>query len=126
MVELFPQKLKRLREAKGWTPDLLSAKTMSGDTLAITPQGIKQAERAAGRVPEARTLEALAKALGVEPEEFYEYPIAVARRDAATSPEAIRKRETDALRKRGQRQAERQGGERDTKRAPRGRKGQAP
>lgn len=126
MPELFGQKVKRLREARGWTPDLLSAKTLVGDKLAVTPQGIKQAERAAGRVPDADIIEALAQALGVQPEDFYEYPIAVARREAATTPEAIRKREADALRKRAQRQAERPSDAPDTTKAPRRRKGRAP
>lgn len=125
MPELFPQKLRRLRLERELTPDVLSAKTLVGDKLGVTPQGIKQAENAAGRVPDADTIEALAGALGVVPESFYEWPIAVARRDRAASPEAARKREADALRKRAQRTRERLEGAPDTTPAPRHRKGQA-
>lgn len=42
---------------------------------------IQAIESTRGRVPEAGIIEQLAAALGVEPNDFYEYPIAVARRD---------------------------------------------
>jgi transcriptional regulator with XRE-family HTH domain len=54
---------------------------------AVSVNTIQSLEKPAnaGRVPDAEILEALAEALGVQPDEFYEYPIAAARRTARPS-----------------------------------------
>lgn len=125
-VELFPQKLRRLRTEANLSPEQLAAQTVRDGKFAISAQRIRQQEASAGVVPDADKLEKLAAALDVKPEDFYEYPIAVARRAAASTPEAIRRREADALRKRGKRQGERPSSAPDTKQVPRRRRGQGP
>lgn len=61
-----------------------------------------------GRVPETRVIEAVARALGDDHESYYEWPIAVARRDARMTPKAGRRRAADAARKAARRQSGRQ------------------
>lgn len=104
-VELFPQKLKRLRDAAGLSPEQLAALTVKDGKFGISAQRIRQIEGGAGVVPEADKIEILASVLRVTASEFYEYPIAVARRDAAATPEAGRRRAADAARKAARRQS---------------------
>jgi transcriptional regulator with XRE-family HTH domain len=122
--ELLAQKLRALRGDMS-VRDLSHATVRLGDT-GIGERTIQLLESKPGRVPEAYILEALAAALDVDPGEFYEYPIAVARRDAGSTEEARKKREADALRKHSARQAQRPEDAPDATPAPRRLKRQAP
>jgi len=51
-----------------------------GDT-GVGEKTIQAIEANRGRVPEAWIIESIAAALDIAPEDFYEYPIAVARRE---------------------------------------------
>jgi transcriptional regulator with XRE-family HTH domain len=124
MPDLLAEKLRALRGDKS-VKDLSHATVRVGH-VGVGERTIQLLESAPGRVPDADILEALAAALGVEPDEFYEYPIAVRRREAGSTVEARKKREAEALRKRAQRQGGRLVDAPDTTPAPRRRKGQAP
>lgn len=125
MPELIYEAVKRMRTERGWSTAELAARTViTGVDIGIGAKTIEALEKNPGRLPEARTIECLARAFGVEPDAFYEWPIAVAQRGAGSTREAIRKREADALRKRAQRASVRQPDARDTKPAPRRRKDQ--
>jgi hypothetical protein len=56
-------------------------KTSADGGRGVGEKTIQAIEAARGRVPEAWILESIANALRVDPAVFYEYPIAVARRD---------------------------------------------
>jgi transcriptional regulator with XRE-family HTH domain len=83
--ELIGPALARLRgertdeNGKPWSRSVLSRKTVRPGFAGISEATIKAIETEAGRVPKAHIIEALAAALGVPPETFYEYPIAAAR-----------------------------------------------
>lgn len=104
---------------------MLSRHTVATGDEGIGEKTIEAIERSPGRIPEARIIEALSHALDVEPDSFYEYPIAVARREARPTPserEEAREREAQALRERAQQRHERPAGEPDTKPARRRRR----
>lgn len=124
VTQLLAEKLRALRGEMS-VRELSHATVRVGD-LGVGERTIQLLEATPGRVPEADIIEALAAALDVNPEEFYEYPIAAARRTAAATPEATRKREADALRKRAQRPDARPSGEPGTTPDRRRQKGQAP
>jgi transcriptional regulator with XRE-family HTH domain len=84
----------------------------------VSESTIEALETKAGRVPDASTLESLARTLGVEPGTFYEYPIAVARREARALNRA---REAEALEGRAQQRGERPADAPRTKPVRRGR-----
>lgn len=90
-------------------PSVLSRMTVvPGEDIGIGEKTIQAILRNPGRVPEARTLEAIARALGENHESYYEWPIAVARRDFAATREAGRRRAADAARKAARRRSESQ------------------
>lgn len=69
-----------------WDPKNISRQTLSNRTTEfghnVPVATIAKYETQPGLVPPADVLEVLAKALGLKPEQFYEYPVAVAARDA--------------------------------------------
>jgi transcriptional regulator with XRE-family HTH domain len=72
------EKLPELRKAKGWSRDRLSHEAFNIDQIGTSSQQITSIEL--GRRPaSARTMAALAEALGVEPTVFIEYRLALAR-----------------------------------------------
>ncbi|HTU16411.1 MAG TPA: helix-turn-helix transcriptional regulator [Solirubrobacterales bacterium] len=72
--ELLPE----LRKARGWSRDRLSHEAFNIDPTGTSSQQIASIEL--GRRPaSARTIAALSEALGVEPTEFIEYRLALAR-----------------------------------------------
>lgn len=81
--------LRRYREAKGWSRSDLSGATVRLGFRGVPESTIEALEMKPGRVPEAEILELLAMALAINPNEFYEYPIAVARRAARVSSDAM-------------------------------------
>jgi transcriptional regulator with XRE-family HTH domain len=97
VAELISEHLKALRAQKGTELGLkrplsrskLSRMTVREGFEGIAEKTIEAIESAPGRVPEAGIIEELARALGVEPESFYEYPIALARRERATIPASL-------------------------------------
>ena len=102
LVELFDVKPEL-------NPSVLSRMTViPGEDIGIGEKTIQAIITNPGRVPEARTLEAIARALGENHEDYYEWPIAAARRDAAATPAAGRRRAADATRKAAQRRSARQ------------------
>lgn len=71
----------------------MSRRDLSHRTVRLGYEGVGEStieslETVAGRLPKAHTLEALAAALDVPPETFYEYPIAAAQRDAKSGARA--------------------------------------
>ncbi len=123
MPELIYEAVRRMRDERGWSTAELAARTViTGVDIGIGAKTIEALEKNPGRLPEARTIECLARAFGVGPDVFYEWPIAVAQRDAGSTETARRKREADALRKRAQRQVSRPADAPDTTRARRRRK----
>lgn len=108
---------------------VLSRQTAREGDAGVGEKTIEAIERNLGRVPEARIIEALARALAVQPDDFYEYPIAVARRDSKLPTQAEREaaddREAAALREEARLEHERRASAPDTKRASRRRGGQA-
>jgi len=82
--ELISQKLRRLREAANMSRGTLSHATVRLGYAGVREVTIEAIEKTPGRVPDADIIEALARALDTDADDFYEYPIAVARRDART------------------------------------------
>lgn len=82
MPTLIADVLRDLRVQRDLSRSQLSWLTVRQGKQAVGEKTIQALETAAGRVPEADIIEALAQALEVEPAAFYEYPIAVARRAA--------------------------------------------
>ena len=85
VARLLHEALPALRKERNLTQEALARRTAQpgdeGISLA-TIQGYEKL-RGAGTVPELEILDALGRALGVDPAEvFYEYPIAAARRAA--------------------------------------------
>jgi transcriptional regulator with XRE-family HTH domain len=121
--ELIHQLLPRLRAERDWSTSVLSRMTVDAASHdeGVGEKTIQAIEKNAGRVPEARIIESLARALDIEPGQFYEWPIAVARRDSAATPEAERRRAVDAARKAAQRRADTRPTDQSGQRAKRGR-----
>lgn len=72
------EKLREIREAKGWSRERLSHEAYKIDQDGTSYAQITAIERG-NRRASAATILALARALGVEPEEFPEYRLALAR-----------------------------------------------
>jgi transcriptional regulator with XRE-family HTH domain len=121
--KLIREALRELREERRLSRSQLSRQTVAVGDLGVSESTIEALETKAGRVPDATTLETLARTLDVRPDTFYEYPIAVARRDARAAPAkaVTREREAAALRGRAQQRSERPSSDRDTTPARRGR-----
>jgi transcriptional regulator with XRE-family HTH domain len=81
MSQLFADALRQLREERGLSRSRLSRLTVRPGSEGVGEKTIQALESVPGRVPQAEIVEALAAALEVAPEVFYEYPIALARRD---------------------------------------------
>jgi len=120
--KLIKEVLRDLREERKLSRSQLSRQTVAIGDPGVSEATIEALETKPGRVPDASTLEVLARTLGVEPGTFYEYPIAVARRDART---LTREREAAALRGRAQQRSGRPADAPETTPAPRGRGGRA-
>ena len=120
--KLIREALRELREQRRLSRSQLSRQTVAVGDPGVSESTIEALETKAGRVPDASTLEILARTLGVEPDTFYEYPIAVARRDGRT---VTRAREAEALGDRALQRAERPADAPDTTPARRGRGDQA-
>lgn len=94
MARLINEVLRELRGQHGLSRSQLSRRTVGVGHLGVSESTIEALETLPGRVPAASTLELLAAACDVEPEIFYEYPIAAARRTARLARQ--RARATDA------------------------------
>lgn len=116
--KLIREVLRELRDQHNLSRSQLSRRTVAVGDPGISESTIEAIETKPGRVPDATTLEVLARTLDVAPDAFYEYPIAVARRDAR---EVTREREARALRGRAQQRSERPADAPQTKPVPRGR-----
>lgn len=109
--DLIADRLRELREKKGLkVADLADATVLlagQGKGRRVSERLINLIEAERGRVSDADVIESLAAALDVDAVDLapHEYPIAVARREAASTPEAAAKREADALRKAAQRRS---------------------
>jgi transcriptional regulator with XRE-family HTH domain len=102
--KLIREALRELREQRHLSRSQLSRQTVAVGDPGVSESTIEALETKAGRVPDASTLESLARTLGVEPGTFYEYPIAVARREGRALNRA---REAEALEGRAQQRGER-------------------
>ena len=85
-VEPYYERLKRLRQARGWTQLQLRDRVKPAleydqvRALELKPAGpARGGRRARWRYPSAEALEVLSDALGVDPSEFPEYRLAKAR-----------------------------------------------
>ena len=81
-MEVYWQRIRRLREERGLTNDKLYLATggeISTATLISIQNDPASVEGRRWRYPSPETLEIVAKALGVEPTEFPEYVLAKAR-----------------------------------------------
>lgn len=83
MPQLIADALRQLRKEQGLSRSRLSRLTVRAGDEGVGEKTIQALETFPGRVPQVEIVEALAAALGVAPERFYEYPIALARRDPA-------------------------------------------
>ena len=92
--KLIREALRELREQRHLSRSQLSRQTVGVGDPGVSESTIEALETKAGRVPDAGTLESLARTLGVDPATFYEYPIAVARREGRA---VTRAREAEAL-----------------------------
>jgi transcriptional regulator with XRE-family HTH domain len=120
--KLIREALRELREQRHLSRSQLSRQTVAVGDPGVSESTIEALETKAGRVPDASTLEVLARTLEIEPDTFYEYPIAVARREARGKLATItREREAQALRGRAQQRSERPADAPDTTPARRGR-----
>lgn len=127
MADLIYEVVKRMRTERGWSTGELAARTViTGEDLGIAAKTVEALEKHPGRLPDARTIECLARAFDVTPDFFYEWPMALAQREASSTPEARKKREADALRKRAVRQGERPSAAPDATPAPRRQKRREP
>jgi transcriptional regulator with XRE-family HTH domain len=118
VAKLIREALRELRAQRNLSRSQLSRQTVAVGDPGVSESTIEALETKAGRVPDASTLESLARTLGVEPDTFYEYPIAVARRAGRA---VTREREAEALGDRALQRSERPAGARDTTPARRGR-----
>ncbi len=116
--KLIREALRELREQRHLSRSQLSRQTVAVGDPGVSESTIEALETKAGRVPDASTLESLARTLEIDPDTFYEYPIAVARREGRA---INREREAEALGDRAQQRSERPAGARDTTPARRGR-----
>jgi len=82
------ERLRGLRLERAISRSELSRLTVSVGQLGVSESTIEALETKPGRVPDAGTLELLARTLDVAPDVFYEYPIAVARRNARARRDA--------------------------------------
>jgi hypothetical protein len=128
MPALITELLPELRAAKGWSAARLSEAT--APFKYVQPKTIESLENPsnAGRVSEAWIYESLAAALGEEPSVFYEWPLAVARRDRPSTPAEIaaaRDRMRARLREKAEQRNARPEAAPDTKPARRRPKGEA-
>lgn len=89
MPQLIADLLRELREERGLSRSRLSRLTVGPGNEGVGEKTIQALETFPGRVPQAEIVEALAAALEVPPETFYEYPIALARRDPARARELL-------------------------------------
>lgn len=88
--ELIAELLPRLMDEKGLSRAQLSHATVRPGFKGIGEGTLKTLAKYPGRVPDAEIIEAVAQALEVSPDAFYEYPIALARRAARLSRGAQR------------------------------------
>lgn len=116
---LLAKALRELREQREMSRKDLSFATVRLGYEGVPESTIESLEVKPGRVPDADTLEALAKALDVDPDHFYEWPIAEARRGARDPASRLRAREAEAVR----RARESQQGQPQTTRARGGKEG---
>ncbi|MCU1677917.1 MAG: hypothetical protein JWM93_2675 [Frankiales bacterium] len=92
MAKLMYEALRELRDARGLSRGELSRMTVRLGFPGVPEKSIDalESEKRAGQLPKASTIRALAQALEVEPEYFYEWPIALAQEARATrSPAEI-------------------------------------
>jgi transcriptional regulator with XRE-family HTH domain len=122
VAKLIREALRELREQRKLSRSQLSRQTVAVGDLGVSESTIEALETKPGRVPDASTLESLARTLGVEPATFYEYPIAVARRAGRA---VTREREAEALGDRALQRSARPEGARGTTPARRGREDRA-
>lgn len=105
MARLLFEVLPGLRKSKGWTVwNLAEATVLAGHPIPQKSIEALESPARAGQLPKAATLRSLATALEVDPEVFYEWPIAIAqegRRGGATqTPEQIAQEEAQRRRDR--------------------------
>lgn len=87
-MRLLHELLPELLQARGWKVSDLSEATAKHGYIKEATLDTYVDPGNAGRVPDAAILQSIAKALDVKPVDFYEWPIAVARRDRPTTREA--------------------------------------
>lgn len=93
MEALISDKVRQLREARGWSRAELSHVISQRTGQRVPVDTIEAIESNPGRVPKLEIIEALAVGLDVRPEDFYEWPIAAAR---AGRPPAVSSRDAGA------------------------------
>jgi transcriptional regulator with XRE-family HTH domain len=79
---LIRQTLRQLRDSRGMTRRELSWATVKLGYAGVPESSIEAWETRLGMIPSADAIEAMAAALSVPPDTFYEYPIAVEKRIA--------------------------------------------
>lgn len=103
MAELIFQLLPRLRAERDLGVPELARMTVRMGIHEVPQKSIEALEspQRAGQVPKAATLIALAAALGVAPERFYEWPIAEAQAGRSSRRTPLQIAEDAAQRRRG-------------------------
>lgn len=83
---LIRERLVQLRKERGWNREDLVQATVRLGFSGVRFKTLYAIEKEPGRVPQAHIIEALAAALDVRPDAFYEWPIAEARRANQAAP----------------------------------------
>lgn len=102
-VPLIHAKLRELREERGYSRSALSRATVTDGFAGIPESTIEALEKRPGQVPKAWIIEALAAALDVQPDAFYEWPIAVAQQKRTTARNPVEIARQAAQRREGTR-----------------------
>lgn len=105
MPKLIRDRLLEAFRADDMNASVLSRRTTTEGDEGIGEKTIDAIIKNPGRCPTAHTLECIARGLGDNHEQYYEWPMAEARRDAAANPKAVRKRAAGAARKAAQRRS---------------------
>jgi transcriptional regulator with XRE-family HTH domain len=102
VADLMWQLLPRLRAKSNLTvPELSEITRDNGERVPANTIAQYELKSRAGLVPKAYTLRALARALGVKPEDFYEYPIAVAQEQRGEDAARAAEEAADEIDRRG-------------------------
>lgn len=95
---LIHEELLALRTTKKLSRSQLSRATVREGFAGVPESTIEALEKNPGQMPAAATIKALADVLGVDPDHFYEWPIAAAKAARVPKPSVVRRAKAAAQR----------------------------